>query len=96
MEKILQCIEEFCIKNLQCTDGFLWFCAVLESFAEMKSVEVVIINQGPDSSFEEDLAKDVQEIITVFSARLYGSRSKKNQKLIDDMKSAVQAAKIEE
>ena len=42
------------------------------------------------------LAKDVLEIITVFSARFYGSRSKKNQKLIDGMKSAVQAAKIEE
>ena len=43
-------------------------------------------NQGEDSSFEEDLAKDVLEIITVFSARLYGSRSRKNQKLIDGMK----------
>lgn len=31
--KTLQCIEEFCIKNLQWTDGILWFCAVLELFA---------------------------------------------------------------
>jgi predicted site-specific integrase-resolvase len=29
------------------------------------------------------------EIITVFSARLYGARSRKNQKLIDKMKEAV-------
>ena len=78
-------------------DRLLRFGAELVfSVFEMKSVEVVIINQGPDSSFEEDLAKDVLEIITVFSARLYGSRSKKNQKLIDGTKSAVQAAKIEE
>ena len=78
-------------------DRLLRFGAELVfSVCEMKSVEVVIINQGPDSSFEEDLAKDMLEIITVFSARLYGSRSKKNQKLIDGMKSAVQAAKIEE
>lgn len=78
-------------------DRLLRFGAELVfSVCEMESVEVVIINQGPDSSFEEDLAKDVLEIITVFSARLYGSRSKKNQKLIDGMKSAVQAAKIEE
>ncbi len=56
---------------------------------EMKNVEVVIINKGTESSFEEDLAKDVLEIITVFSARLYGSRSKKNQKLLDGMKKAV-------
>ena len=32
--------------------------------------------------FEEELAKDVLEIITVFSARLYGSRSRKNKKLM--------------
>ena len=30
-----------------------------------------------------------QEIITVFSARLYGSRLHQNQKLIDDVKKAV-------
>ena len=62
------------------------------SVCEMKGVEVVIINKGEEASFEEDLAKDVLEIITVFSARLYGSRSKKNQKLINGMKEAVKAA----
>jgi putative resolvase len=54
-----------------------------------KEVEVIIINKGEDTSFEEDLAKDVLEIITVFSARLYGSRSRKNQKLIEGLKKAV-------
>ena len=47
---------------------------------------------GEDASFEEDLAKDVPEIITVFSARLYGSRSRKNQKLIDAVKKAAEDA----
>jgi putative resolvase len=37
-------------------------------------------------SFEEELAQDVLEIITVFSARLYGSRSHKNKKLVDAAK----------
>jgi predicted site-specific integrase-resolvase len=55
----------------------------------MKNIEVVIINQGEDTSFEEDLAKDVLEIITVFSARLYGSRSHKNKKMIEKMQKAV-------
>lgn len=55
-----------------------------------KNVEVVILNQGEDTTFEEDLAKDVLEIITVFSARLYGSRSRKNQKLLDGVKKAVE------
>lgn len=59
---------------------------------EAKQVEVVILNQGEDTSFEEDLAKDVLEIITVFSARLYGSRSHKNQKLIDSIKAAAEAS----
>ncbi|EAL3696068.1 IS607 family transposase, partial [Campylobacter jejuni] len=47
-------------------------------------------NKGEESvKFEEELAKDVLEIITVFSARLYGSRSKKNKKLLDEMQEVV-------
>jgi DNA-binding transcriptional MerR regulator len=41
-----------------------------------------ILNQGEDTTFKEDLAKDVLEMISVCSARLYGSRSGKNQKLL--------------
>ena len=59
------------------------------SICAIKEIEVIIINKGDDTTFEEDLAKDVLEIIIVFSARLYGSRSKKNQKLIEGMKKAV-------
>lgn len=59
------------------------------SICEEKNIEVVLINQGQESSFEEDLAKDVLEIITVFSARLYGSRSRKNKKLIEDLSKVV-------
>lgn len=72
-------------------DRLLRFGAELVfAICEAKGVEVVIINQGIDTSFEEDLAKDVLEIITVFSARLYGSRSRKNQKLIDGVKKVVE------
>lgn len=71
-------------------DRLLRFGAELVfSLCEAKQVEIVILNQGEDCSFEEDLAKDVLEIITVFSARLYGSRSRKNQKLLDNIKKAV-------
>ena len=62
------------------------------AICEAKQVEVVILNQGEDTSFEEDSAKDVLEIITVFSARLYGSRSRKNQQLLDGVKTAVEAS----
>ncbi len=74
-------------------DHLLRFGAELVfAICEAKNVEVLIINQGFDTTFEEDLAQDVLEIITVFSARLYGSRSRKNQKLLDGVKKAVQAA----
>ena len=59
------------------------------SICEMKNVEVVIVNQGNEPTFEEELAKDVLEIITVFSARLYGSRSNKNKKIIETLKGVV-------
>jgi predicted site-specific integrase-resolvase len=36
-----------------------------------------------DNTFEEDVVNDVLEIITVFSARLYGSRWRKNHKPLD-------------
>jgi len=71
-------------------DTLLRFGAELVfAICEAKEVEVVILNKGEEGRFEEELAKDVLEIITVFSARLYGSRSRKNQKLIEGMKRVV-------
>ncbi len=52
----------------------------------------MILSQGEYATFEEDLAKDALEIITVFSARLYGSRSRKSQKLLDGVRAAVEAS----
>ncbi len=72
-------------------DRLLRFGAELVfAICEAKNVEVVILNQGEDTTFEEDLARDVLEIISVFSARLYGSRSRKNQKLLENIKKAVE------
>jgi len=74
-------------------DRLLRFGAELVfAICEAKEVEVIIINKGEDTTFEEDLARDVLEIITVFSARLYGSRSHKNQKLLEGIKKAVDEA----
>jgi putative resolvase len=71
-------------------DRLLRFGAELVfAICEAKEVEVVILNKGEEGKFEEELAKDVLEIITVFSARLYGSRSRKNQKLLEGMKRVV-------
>jgi predicted site-specific integrase-resolvase len=72
-------------------DRLLRFGAELVfAICEAKGVEVVILNQGEDTAFEEDLAKDVLEFITVFSARLYGSWSYRKQKLLDGVRRAVE------
>ena len=56
------------------------------------AVEAVIINQSEQPvSFEEGLTKDVFEIITVFSARLYGSRSHKNKQLVEKLRQAAES-----
>ena len=68
-------------------DRLLRFGAELVfALCEARHVEVVILNQGEESSFEEELVQDVLEMITVFSARMYGSRSHKNQKLVEAAK----------
>ena len=64
------------------------------SLCEHFGVEVVIINASEDASFEDDLASDVIEIVNVFSARLYGSRSHKNRTVMDELrKTAEQLAR---
>jgi predicted site-specific integrase-resolvase len=39
----------------------------------------------------EELARDVREILTVFSARLYASRSHKNRQLVEKCQEAAEA-----
>ena len=54
------------------------------SICELYGVEVVILNKDPESSPEEELVKDVLEIITVFSAKLHSMRSRKNVKALQE------------
>lgn len=68
-------------------DRLLRFGAeIIFTLCEMRGIDVVIINQGSETSFEEELAQDVLEISTVFSAKLYGSRSHKNKQLRETLK----------
>ena len=55
---------------------------VLESFCAQSG--------WTEANFEDDLVQDVLEIITVFSARLYGSRSRKNKKIVEALQNAAQ------
>ena len=52
---------------------------LLINIAKHFNTETIILNDKKQS-FEEELSNDVLEIITVFSAKLYGSRSHKNKK----------------
>lgn len=90
LTKLIQLICARRIDRLVLTnkDRLLRFGAeLIFALCEQFGIEVVLINSPNESSFEEDLAQDVLEIITVFSARLYGSRSRKNKKLIETLKS---------
>jgi len=89
LKRLLDLILEGKISRLVLThkDRLLRFGAeLIFALCQARQVEVVIINQGEDASFEEELAIDVLEIITVFSARLYGARSHKNRKLVEAAK----------
>lgn len=78
LRQLLEMILRRQMKRLVLThkDRLLRFGADLVfALCEIQGIEVVIIHQGERPSFEEELAQDVLEIITVFSARLYGARS---------------------
>ena len=49
----------------------------------LHGVEVIILNDEEQKTYEEELVEDVLSVITVFSAKLYGSRSHKNKKIIE-------------
>lgn len=59
---------------------------IIFKLCNIHDVEVEIINVGEELNPNEELVKDVLEIITVFSAKLYGRRSHKSLKIIDDLK----------
>jgi putative resolvase len=89
LKELIDAIIERRIRRLVLThkDRLLRFGAeIIFGLCQTRSVEVVIINQGNEASFEEELAKDVLEIITVCSARLYGAKSHQNKKLVEAAK----------
>jgi predicted site-specific integrase-resolvase len=92
LQKLLKRIMQGDVSRLVLThkDRLLRFGAELVfAMCEEFETEVVIINKtNEEITFEQELVQDMIELITVFSARLYGSRSKKNKKLIDGMTQA--------
>ena len=92
LHQLLQIVLErrACRLVLTHKDRLLRFGAELVfTLCELQGIEVVVIHQGEQPSFEEELAQDVLEIITVFSARLYGSRSRKHRELMSTLSETV-------
>ena len=89
LQRLLELIPFKRIRRLVLThkDRLLRFGSeLIFALCEIQNVEIVIINQGEPPSFEEELAQDVIEIITVFGARLCGSRSHKTKQLLADLR----------
>ncbi len=89
LNRLLELIMTRQMKRLVLThkDRLLRFGAELVfTLCEVQGSEIVTIHQGEQPTFEEELAQDVLEIITVFSARLYGSRSHKHKKMMAALK----------
>ena len=47
------------------------------------NIKIIILNNDINKTCEQEFSEDLCEIITVFSARLYGKRSHKNKKTIN-------------
>lgn len=56
---------------------------IIFEMCKWHDVEVIVVSEDESKTYEEELVDDVLSIITVFSAKLYGSRSHKNKKVVD-------------
>lgn len=79
--KILELVEAEEISEIYITYkdrfvrfGFDWF----DTFCEKHGAKIIILNQ-PSTSPEQELAEDLLNIVTVFSARSHGLRTYKKQ-----------------
>lgn len=93
LQELLELILRRRMKRLVLThkDRLLRFGSELVfALCELQGIEIVIIHRGEQPAFEQELAQDVLEIITVFSARLYGARSRKNKQILDCLEDVTQ------
>lgn len=59
---------------------------IIFEICKWHNVDVVIVSEDESKTYEEELVDDVLSIITVFSAKLYGSRSHKNKAVVEKNK----------
>lgn len=59
---------------------------LIKEMCKEHDVKITVINQTEDEEPNEELVDDVLSVITVFSAKLYGKRSHKNEKIVKESK----------
>ena len=59
---------------------------IIFEICKYHDVEIIVVTENEDLTYEQELTADVLSIITVFSAKLYGSRSHKNKQIVDASK----------
>ena len=87
--KLIQMIEHNEVSKIVITykDRLVRFgFDLLKQICDIHQTEIEVINHTEKSSDEVELSNDLIEIITAFSARLYGKHSHKKTKLLDVMK----------
>lgn len=87
--KLIELIETNQVKRivLNYKDRLLRYGSeIIFEMCKYHDVDIEIINESDDKTYNEELVDDVLAIITVFSAKLYGSRSHKNKNIVDENK----------
>jgi len=90
LKKLINLIEENKIDRIVLThkDRLMRFgFGMISQICSLNNVLIDVINIGEEKlDNEKEFVNDVLEIITVFSARLYGKRSHKNKKILEENK----------
>jgi excisionase family DNA binding protein len=84
LKKLLAAIHSRSFSHLILThkDRLLRFGSeIVFTLCKAHGIDVVILNDDLEKSFEMELSSDVIELMTVFCARLHGRRSHKNRRL---------------
>ncbi len=59
---------------------------LIKEICKYHNVEIVIVTEDEEKCYEEELIEDTLSIITMFSAKLYGNRSRKYKAILDEAK----------
>ena len=89
LNKVITLITSSQIKTLILTykDRLLRFGnEIIFKLCSIFDVKALILNENLNKTSEQEFSEDLCEIITVFSARLYGKRSGQNKKLLENSK----------